>query len=376
MISGKISRFAFGTDGIRSIFGKSPLVPQEIWAIGYGIGQFLKQEKAFPYVILGHDTRYSCQSIEHNLCAGLAESGIYVESVGIASTPMVSFLTTAVRADLGIVISASHNSFEYNGIKIFNAKGEKLSFPQERSLQQYIQHAPEKIASLKPVSRSYTHLYEDFICNFGISLKGMRLVLDSAHGALSGLAGKIFKRCGAQVLCELGNAPDGYNINAQAGSLYPNFLCQAVNQYKADLGIAFDGDGDRVILVCDKGQILDGDQIIACLAQRSAMPCSGVVGTVMSGLGLEKFLAKQNIAFERTSVGDRYIAEKLREFNWDLGAEPCGHVIIRSLLPTGDGLIAALLIADYIKNYGNPFPLFPSFPSVLKNFSLVFPVLL
>jgi phosphoglucosamine mutase len=363
----------FGTDGIRTRVGRWPLTSDGLWAIGGGIGSFLKQQQSNPWILLAYDTRESASFLETNLVEGLREEGITVESVGVAPTPCVSFLVPRVGASMGLVLSASHNTFDYNGIKFFNDKGEKLSIHEESLLEASIlryQAKPSSITQLSPLSLSLSHLapYQSFLSSVGQGLQGLRVVLDCANGALSHMAPVIFQECGATVLATLGCSPNGRNINEDVGSLHPETLCQAVIRYGADMGFGFDGDGDRVILVTSKGQVMDGDQIIACLAEKEG--AGGVVGTVMSNLGLELFLAQRSIPFVRAQVGDRLIAEKMRSLEWFLGGEPCGHILIRKALPTGDGLLVALMVARQVALKGIVFPLFQPIPSVLKSIPL------
>lgn len=363
----------FGTDGIRTRVGNWPLTSDGLWAVGCGIGSFLKDQGLNPFIVLAYDTRESASFLETNLIRGLREKNIELQSVGVAPTPCISFLVPKVGASIGLVLSASHNPYEYNGVKFFNSKGEKLSFHEESCIEACILKEQENSPKVIPLCSAPAAVlpidtYSSFLTAVGGHLGGLRVILDCAHGALFQIAPLIFQECGAIVLDTLGCAPNGTNINEGVGSLYPQALCQAVIQQQADIGFGFDGDGDRVIVVTSQGQIMDGDQIIACLAETEGS--GGVVGTVMSNLGLEHFLARKGIPFVRAQVGDRLIAEEMRSLGWFLGGEPCGHILARRALPTGDGLLIALMVARHIIRYGNPFPLFDPMPSILKNIPL------
>ena len=364
-------RAYFGTDGIRGVYGESPLTPKELWSIGYGTARYLVESGVVrPRIILGKDTRASGDSVVRALCGGLKQGGALIDYVGVAPTPAISLLTQKNRADMGMMVSASHNPYQYNGIKFFNHRGEKLSDQEESALTAAIMNVlgvsgPEE----EPALCGLLSGYEDFLCECVKDLKGLKVVLDCAHGAFSEIAGRVFRRCGAQVVHEIGVTPDGKNINEGVGAVYPDALAQVVRDTHADLGLAFDGDGDRVIVVdAGGGTIRDGDQILACLSKRYG--AKGVVGTVMSNLGLERFCLSHHIPFFRSQVGDRYIAQQLRSLDLTLGGEPCGHVLLTDLLPTGDGLLVGLLVAEMVAAHGNPFPLFTSVPSVLKNVAI------
>ncbi len=426
----------FGTDGIRGLYGHYPLTPKGMWSLGVALGRWiLDHDSVNPFVLIGKDTRASCQAIEQALCAGLDVCGIRAISIGCAPTPAVSFLTRAHSASAGLMISASHNPSMYNGIKIFNRIGEKLSIEQEQLISSYISgdHCGENHhgSASTPIHSGTDYLkeYQDFLIQNTPELPPLRIVVDCAHGAYSATAAHILQEKGADVVDVLGCSPDGHNINAECGAVYPERLAHAVVQHGADVGISFDGDGDRVILVTADGQIQDGDQILALLAEnrfvehkafigqwhqvghadvensplgilntglgpdyvgnrvspRMVHPTfSGVVGTVLSNLGLERFLQSKNIPFVRTHVGDRWIAKKLKELGWTLGGESCGHIILADALPTGDGLLAGLHALHYIgthihrhghgaeKNQGL-FPIFQPTPSAMVNMTLRVP---
>jgi phosphoglucosamine mutase len=417
----KMNHF-FGTDGIRGLYGQHPLTPQGMWSLGYALGRWiLDQGGVNPFVFIGKDTRASCDAIEQSLSGGLNACGIGTISIGCAPTPAVSFLTRIHRASAGLMISASHNPAMYNGVKIFNGVGDKLSIDQERMISSYISqhHGWDSGVLPIPSGTHYLREYQDFLIHSTPELPPLRIVVDCAHGAYSAIAAHILKAKGAVVVDVLGANPDGHNINAECGAVYPQRLAGAVVHHGADVGISFDGDGDRVILVTADGEIQDGDQILALLAQnryvkhhsrndggqndsemmlkamdaptgsddwenplsQSNIPqpeSCGVVGTVLSNLGLERFLQSKNIPFVRTHVGDRWIAKRLKELGWTLGGESCGHIILADALPTGDGLLAGLHALQYIGAHGygrgaqkqGLFPIFQPTPSAMVNMPL------
>ena len=360
----------FGTDGIRGIYGQSPLTPKELWSIGYGTALYLREHRTpHPRMIMGKDTRESGDSVVRALCGGFKQGGGSIDYIGVAPTPSISLLTQKHTADMGMMISASHNPSHYNGIKFFNHRGEKLSDQEESALESSIRTVldvtgPEQESGVCPLLSGY----EDFLCKAVTDLKGLKVALDCAHGAFSGLAGSIFRRCGAHVVHEIGVSPHGKNINEGVGAVYPEALAHVVRHTHADLGLSFDGDGDRVMVVDARGGVQDGDQILACLSQHYG--AKGVVGTVMSNLGVERFFLSHHIPFFRSQVGDRYIAQQLRSLDLALGGEPCGHVLLTDFLPTGDGLLVGLLVAQIVATQGNPFPLFTPVPFVLRNVAI------
>ena len=418
----------FGTDGIRGLYGQHPLTPQGMWSLGCALGRWiLDQDGVNPFVFIGKDTRASCDAIEQALCGGLDSCGIRTISIGCAPTPAVSFLTRAHCASAGLMISASHNPAMYNGVKIFNRVGEKLSIDQEQVISSYItqHHGCGSGATPIPSGKDYVKEYGDFLIQNTPELPPLRIVVDCAHGAYSAIAAHILQEKGAVVVDVLGASPDGYNINQECGAVYPQRLAHAVVHHGADVGISFDGDGDRVILVTADGKIQDGDQILALLAENrvfshnalvnvghdsghadgetiglgttpdhvqntppeSRIPQTtscGVVGTVLSNLGLERFLQSKAIPFVRTHVGDRWIAQKLKELGWTLGGESCGHIILADALPTGDGLLAGLHalspIGKHIHRHRDDasaiqalFPIFQPTPSAMVNMTLRVP---
>lgn len=360
-------RTVFGTDGIRGIVGQSPFTPPEIAHIGYGLGSYLRTLTPYPQVVVGWDTRASGPEIFRALCHGLA--GIGIKALGIVPTPAVSFMTRHTSATAGIMISASHNPPPYNGLKIFNAQGEKLSIEEEATISQWL--AQVTVPTDGPQASIEDMSIDPYIDSFSdINLGGMKIVLDCAHGAFTTAAPRLITACGGTLVKAIGVQPNGHNINEGCGSLAVEGLQAAVKETRADLGISLDGDGDRTILVDDQGQVIDGDQILASLSQFFS-PCAGVVGTVMTNGGLEHFLARHHIPFIRTAVGDRFIFQVLKERGWTLGGEECGHIVLADYLPTGDGLRAAVLVAHLLYHKGlrasQLFPLFTPFHTVVRN---------
>ena len=351
-----MQRKYFGTDGIRGRVGDQNINPELILKLGWAVGKVLvKQEHHRGKALIGKDTRISGYMLESALEAGLSAAGVDIHLLGPMPTPAIAYLTRTLHADIGIVISASHNLFEDNGIKFFSGQGIKLPDP--------IEVAIEECMTLDMVTKSCAELgratrvmdapgrYIEFCKStvpWGTHLQGMKIVLDCANGATYHIAPAVFDELGATVI--LMNAhPDGFNINANCGSLKPQLLQQRVLQEQADVGIALDGDGDRVMMVDHHGELLDGDDLLWVLAQhfeRKQRLKGGVVGTVMSNFGLELALKTQDIPFMRTQVGDRYILEALQQKDWLLGGETSGHIIWRAVTSTGDGIIAALQVLD------------------------------
>ncbi len=343
----------FGTDGIRGKVGTFPVTPDFMLKLGYAVGSVFSRfgQEENTKILIGKDTRISGYMFEAALEAGLSAAGVHVRLLGPMPTPGIAYLTRTFRAQAGIVISASHNPYYDNGIKFFSSEGRKL--PDEIELQIEAQLEKEisvvdgaKLGKAKRIEDAAGRYIEFCKAVFlrGLSLKGLRIVLDSANGAAYNIAPRVFEELGATVI-SMSDTPDGLNINLNCGSTYPKVLQQGVLKHQADLGIAFDGDGDRVILVDAKGQVIDGDQILYVLAlgrKRAGTLSGGVIGTVMTNLGLEVAFKKSNIPFLRTKVGDRYVMEALEEQKWQLGGESSGHIICLDKTTTGDGIIAAL----------------------------------
>ncbi len=344
----------FGTDGIRGRVGTFPITPEFVLKLGWAFGKVLasNQQKK---VLIGKDTRVSGYMFESALEAGLVAAGIDTVILGPMPTPGVAYLTKTLRADSGLVISASHNPYYDNGIKFFNAKGCKLSDEIEESIEHYLEEpmitvSSEKIGKasrMQDAAARYIEFCKN-VFNTNESLAGFKIVLDCANGATYHIAPKIFAELGATVI-SLHIEPNGLNINEGAGSLHPQTLVNAVKTHQADLGIAFDGDGDRLLMVDHAGEILDGDDILYILSKyylAQGYTDEGVVGTQMTNYGLEIALKELGVPFERAKVGDRYVLEKLQKNNWVLGGENSGHILCMDKTSTGDGIIGALQVLN------------------------------
>ena len=341
----------FGTDGIRGPV-ESLITPEACLKIGHATG-FVMKELGWNTVVIGKDTRISGYMLESALQAGFIAAGVDVQLAGPLPTPGIAYLTKTLRNKFGVVISASHNDFLDNGIKIFNDDGEKISRDIEKRIEKYIS------SDLKPVKTSkigkayrfdesgprYIEFCKSTVPS-NISFSSLRIVLDCANGACYKVSPEIFEELGAEVIT-LGDNPDGYNINEDCGSTHPELIQQEVIKHRADYGISLDGDGDRVILVDEKGNVLDGDDLLYILAfsnPNRTGPWSGVVGTLMSNLGLEDGLKKLGYKFKRADVGDKHVSKMLLDKGWMLGGETSGHIICKDLVSTGDGTIAALKV--------------------------------
>lgn len=342
----------FGTDGIRGEVGLSPINPEFILKLGWAVGRVLfdgSQRK----VIIGKDTRISGYMLESALEAGLSAAGMDVSLLGPMPTPAIAYLTQTLRANAGIVISASHNLFQDNGIKFFSADGSKFSDEIEQSIEAELEKPLQIVSSAelgkaKRINDAPGRYIEFCKSTFpsGTRLSGLKIVVDCANGATYHIAPNVFRELGAEVI-SIFDQPDGFNINDNCGSTSPKLLRQRVLETNADVGVALDGDGDRLILIDKKGHIVDGDQILYIIAkdrQEHGLLQGGVVGTLMSNFGLEQALSSLEIPFVRTKVGDRYVLETLREKNWKLGGESSGHMICLDKTTTGDGIIAALQV--------------------------------
>lgn len=377
-------RKIFGTDGIRGKAGVKPLTPDFIVRLAQAIGaQFVRGDHRH-CIVIGKDTRLSGCMVESALTAGFVSIGMDVVLVGSLPTPAIAMLTRSLRADLGVVISASHNPFEDNGIKIFDPYGKKLSDEIERQIESRLERSIPTISAeawghvrnLTDAEGRYIEFVKASFPRF-LSLEGWRLVVDCAHGATYKVAPIIFQELGATII-PLGIHPDGCNINAGCGALSPSLMQQAVQDHQAHLGIAFDGDGDRVVLSDENGQLIDGDQILALIAQSwrkiGRLKGNTVVGTLMSNLGLERFLQQENLNLVRAPVGDRYVSEEMIRCNSSLGGEQSGHILLPDYNTSGDGLIAALQVLAVLATQPQPtsdiFPLFTPVPQILKNIRL------
>lgn len=347
-----MSRKYFGTDGVRGRVGAYPMTPEFILKLGWAAGRVLANDGR-SLVLIGKDTRISGYMMESVLEAGLSAAGVDSRLLGPMPTPAIAYLTRTLRASAGIVISASHNPYYDNGIKFFSADGTKLPDEIELAIEAELDKPMEVVGSadLGKAERidDATGRYIEF-CKSTIpsaeTLHGLKLVVDCANGATYNCAPAVFSELGAEVIT-IGDSPDGLNINADCGATSPHQLCDAVLSNKADLGVALDGDGDRLIMVDHKGEIVDGDEILFILAQawqRGNQLGGGVVGTQMSNLGLELALRDQGVGFERAKVGDRYVMEELLKNGWTLGGESSGHIICLDRTTTGDGIVAALQV--------------------------------
>ena len=352
----------FGTDGIRGPVGQWPISADFMLRLGRAVGSVLLRDgKGRPKVLIGKDTRVSGYMFESALEAGLVAAGVDVGLLGPMPTPAVAFLTRSMRAQAGIVISASHNPHHDNGIKFFSASGEKLSDALELAIEQEVDAdfatvPSERLGKASRVDDAAAR-YSEF-CKATVaedfSLRGCKLVLDCAHGATYQVAPKVFSELGAEVIA-IGDKPDGFNINREVGSTHPQALQQAVLQHRADLGIAFDGDGDRVMLVDRLGVLADGDDILYVLARSlhaRGLLSGPVVGTAMSNYGLQLALAELGVALIRANVGDRFVMQQLREHRGMLGGETSGHILCLDRATTGDGLVAALAVLEALAHAG------------------------
>ncbi len=357
----------FGTDGLRGQVNVFPMQPEIIIRLGLAAGQYFRNGKKRHRAVIGKDTRLSGYVFETALTSGLCAAGMDVFLVGPMPTPAISFLTKNMRADLGVVISASHNPFEDNGIKFFDRDGFKLSDRTEEEISELVNGPGTVWDSPGPESIGRAYKIEDSPGRYIVSLKnsfpshmsldGLTIVLDCAHGAAYRVAPLVFQELGAKVI-SLGVEPDGLNINAGCGSLHPECVRSKVLETGADLGIALDGDADRVILVDEKGNILDGDQVMALCAQdfldKDRLPGRTLVATVMSNMALELFMREKGGQLLRTPVGDRYVAEAMRAHGAVLGGEQSGHLIFLQYSTTGDGVLAALQVLKVMQEKQRP----------------------
>lgn len=343
----------FGTDGIRGEVGKSLMNPEFVLKLGWAVGQALaEQGYVRPKALLGKDTRRSGYLLESALEAGLTAAGVDVCCLGPMPTPAVAYLTQALRAQVGIVVSASHNFFQDNGIKLFGADGFKLSDELELAIEKWLKQALVTVDSRQIGRASRIEdapgRYIEFCKSafpFAMNLNHMKIVVDCAHGATYHVAPRVFYELGAEVV-PLSVQPNGFNINLQCGSVYPEQLQQTVKAEKADVGIALDGDGDRLIMVDNQGAVVDGDQLLYVMAKALLRDnhAKGVVGTLMSNRGLEVALQREGLEFRRAAVGDRHVMHMLKNLGWQLGGETSGHLVHLGFTSTGDGIISALQI--------------------------------
>lgn len=352
----------FGTDGIRGRVGEYPITPEFMLHLGWAAGQAFKRAGQRNSVLIGKDTRLSGYMFESALESGLSAAGVDVKLLGPMPTPAIAYLTRTFRASAGIVISASHNPHHDNGIKFFSPEGTKLDDALEAEIERWLDR-PIEVCDAKELGKAFRvddapGRYVEF-CKSTVpnefSLDGLHIVLDCAHGATYHVAPKVFRELGAKISV-VGGDPDGLNINLNVGSTHLNTLSKAVLEKQADLGIAFDGDGDRVLMVDADGSEVDGDELLYVIAtQRHAAGTlnGGVVGTLMTNLGVELALREQGIDFERAKVGDRYVMERLIDRGWLLGGEGSGHMVIRDCTSTGDGIVSALQVLLAISRSGS-----------------------
>jgi phosphoglucosamine mutase len=348
-----MSRQYFGTDGIRGTVGQPPITPDFVLRLAHAVGRVLKRSEERPTVLIGKDTRISGYMLESALESGFNSAGVDVVLLGPLPTPGVAYLTRAVRASLGVVISASHNAFADNGIKFFSAQGSKLPDAWEISVEEALQEPPvwtesAKLGKSRRLDDAAGRYIEFCKSSFAsdLTLKGLKIVVDAAHGAAYHIAPKVFHELGADVIC-IGCTPNGLNINDGVGATHPEAVIEAVKANGADYGVALDGDADRLQLVDAQGRLFNGDEVLFLmvserLARGEAVP--GAVGTLMTNLAVELALKERGVQFVRAKVGDRYVLEALEKHNWLLGGEGSGHLLALDKHSTGDGLISALQV--------------------------------
>ncbi|MFC0408102.1 phosphoglucosamine mutase [Roseomonas elaeocarpi] len=360
------ARKLFGTDGVRGVANRAPMDAATALRLGQAAGQFFNRGGHRHRVVVGKDTRLSGYMLEPALTAGFVGAGMDVVLVGPLPTPAIAMLTRSLRADLGVMISASHNPYEDNGIKLFGPDGLKLSDAQEGAIEALMAGdltealaAPARLGRASRLEDAPGRYIEAAKSAFpkGLTLSGMRIVVDCANGAAYRVAPTVLWELGAEVV-PLGVAPDGFNINSNCGSTAPARMAELVRERRADLGIALDGDADRLVMCDEGGNIVDGDQILALIGETFAaqgrLRGGSVVATVMSNLGLERRLASKGIGLQRTKVGDRYVGERMRESGCNVGGEQSGHLILSDHGTTGDGLVAALQVLAAITEEGRP----------------------
>ncbi|MET0313828.1 MAG: phosphoglucosamine mutase [Hansschlegelia sp.] len=378
-----MTRKYFGTDGIRGRANKFPITPEFAMKVGMAAGLAFRRGDHAHRVVIGKDTRLSGYMIESALQAGFTSVGCNVLLLGPMPTPAVALLTRSMRADLGVMISASHNPYDDNGIKLFAPDGYKLSDEVELEIEAMLdQDLSPRFALSDAIGRAkriddaqarYIEFAKRTLAR-NLSLEGLRVVVDCANGAAYKVAPEALWELGAEVVA-IGVEPNGVNINKDVGSTAPNALIAKVRETRADVGIALDGDADRVIIVDEKGQVVDGDQLMAVVAaswsEQGLLSAPGLVSTVMSNLGFERYLTSIGLTLERTPVGDRYVVERMRAGGYNLGGEPSGHIVLSDYATTGDGLVAALQLLAVVQKAGKPVSeichRFEPLPQILKN---------
>jgi len=377
-------RKLFGTDGIRGVANVEPMTTEMAMQVGRGVAYIFKNKKRRHKIVIGKDTRLSGYMLENALVAGICSMGVDVLLVGSLPTPGIAFITASMRADAGIVISASHNPFQDNGIKIFSGNGFKLPDDLELKIEELI--FSEKIDSLRPTAAEIGKAYrvDDAVGRYVVHLKnsfpkdltldGVKIVLDCAHGAAYKVAPAVFEVLGAEVIA-LGVEPNGENINYQCGSLHPHLVMEKVQECQADLGISLDGDADRAIFADEQGNLVDGDQIMAICAhdlkKKNRLNHNTLVATVMSNMGLDLAMKEKGIKVVRTQVGDRYVVEEMNRGGYNLGGEQSGHFIFLDYNTTGDGVLSALQVLAVMKRENKKLSelstVMTKFPQVLIN---------
>ena len=378
-------RKIFGTDGVRGLANAGAMTPDQILRLGMAVGRVFRNGAHRHRVVIGKDTRLSGYMIEPALTAGFAASGMDVFLLGPLPTPAMAMLTRSLRADLGVMISASHNPYHDNGVKFFGPDGYKLSDETELLIERLMADGPDqglaapadlgRVKRVDDAGARYIEFAENALPR-GLSLEGLRVVVDCANGAAYKVAPTVLWELGAEVKA-IGDDPNGFNINSDCGSTAPKKMREAVKEYRADIGVALDGDADRVIICDEKGEIVDGDQILAAIAtswqRRGLLKGGGVVSTIMSNMGLEQYLSGKGLALERTKVGDRYVVEAMRAKAMNVGGEPSGHVILSDFSTTGDGLVTALQVLAVVATEGRKTSevcrCYAPFPQVLQNVS-------
>lgn len=376
-------RKIFGTDGVRGMANAGALAPDQLMRLGMAAGRLFRRGEHRHRVVIGKDTRLSGYMIEPALTAGLIATGMDVILLGPLPTPATAQLTRSMRADLGVMISASHNPYHDNGIKFFGPDGFKLSDQTENEIERLMEDGPEaglvhssdlgRAKRIDDAGARYIEFAKSTLPR-RLSLEGLRVVLDCAHGAAYKVAPTVLYELGAEVKT-IGAEPDGFNINRNCGSTSPAKLQEMVHEYRADIGIALDGDADRVIIADEKGRIIDGDQILATIAStlhaEDLLSGGGVVSTVMSNMGFEKYLEGMGLDLIRTKVGDRYVVSEMRARGINVGGEPSGHIIMSDYTTTGDGLITALQVLNVVAQADRPVSevcnRFEPFPHLLRN---------
>ncbi|MGL4395078.1 MAG: phosphoglucosamine mutase [Hyphomicrobium sp.] len=378
-----MTRRYFGTDGIRGLANSHPMTSEVALKVGMAAGKIFQSGAHKHRVVIGKDTRLSGYMLEAALMSGFTSVGMDVFLLGPMPTPAIAMLTRSLRADLGVMISASHNRFDDNGIKLFDPDGYKLSDDMERQIESLIETdtksllAPaDKIGRATRVE-SAQERYIEFAKRTlpkNLRLDGLRIVIDCANGAAYKVAPEALWELGAEVI-KIGVEPNGRNINYKCGSTAPEALIEKVKEVRADIGIALDGDADRVVIVNEKGQIVDGDQLMAVIAEswhrRGKLAAGGIVATVMSNLGLERYLKDIGLSLARTPVGDRYVTEHMRKHGYNVGGEQSGHIVLSDFTTTGDGLVSALQVLACVVSTGKPVSevchRFDPLPQILKN---------